>query len=465
MDGTSDNPGIIPRATEKIFETMQEKMESSPDVSYELLFAHVEVYNEKVYDLTSVDRKDMPLRQDKQGQIIVSNLADIPLGSFDDFETLYKKTRENRSTAATKLNIQSSRSHSVLRLTLVKKDKQTGTRTAQKLHLIDLAGSEDNRKTMNAKDRIAESANINKSLFMLNQVVYALNNRATNIPYRNSKLTRMLQNSLGGSASSMMITNISPSSFYYLDTMNALNMAQRTRKIKSKVVEEPPKSAPAHYEPTSRNRKPIKSSAKRKLLDDQLLWNEDNPPASPDFMRMGKNIKVSDIYSVATPNTKAGLIRAAMKSKALGKVRPPLFKKQKFDVKSKVDSNIKSKSKASSHSMRTDAENPIVELSSKTLVDEKENVLVESKAETIQKVALSSNQDRKAILSDTDKRMLQIMNSGNKDMIKSLNGIGDKRAEQILDNLRTGIFENVEQLRSVGITGKLLERIRSGISI
>jgi kinesin family protein 22 len=127
--------------------------------------------------------------------------------------------------------------------------RQGNTTRSSKLHLIDLAGSEDNRKTGNDRDRMIESGSINKSLFMLSQVVEALNNGQSNIPYRNSKLTRMLQDSLGGRAAALMITNIAPEMRFYLDTMkyesinqrsvhhlSSLNMARRTRQVVSKPI-------------------------------------------------------------------------------------------------------------------------------------------------------------------------------------------------------------------------------------
>ena len=136
-----------------------------------------------------------------------------------------------RSVAATKLNSRSSRSHAVLMVKVEKKEKSSGRTYHGKLHLIDLAGSEDNRRTANVGQRLKESGSINLSLFVLGKVVDALNSKSLRIPYRDSKLTRLLQDSLGGSATSVMVANISPAQSHYMDTYNALQFASKSRNI------------------------------------------------------------------------------------------------------------------------------------------------------------------------------------------------------------------------------------------
>ena len=113
-----------------------------------------------------------------------------------------------------------------------------------KLHLIDLAGSEDNRRTENAGVRLLESGNINKSLFVLGKVVDALNQHSARIPFRDSKLTRMLQDALGGKASAVMIANVSPSEVHYLETHNTLNFASKSKQITNRVTVSLADSAP-----------------------------------------------------------------------------------------------------------------------------------------------------------------------------------------------------------------------------
>ncbi|KAJ2890916.1 hypothetical protein GGI21_006012, partial [Coemansia aciculifera] len=143
----------------------------------------------------------------------------------------------NRRTASTKLNNHSSRSHAILTVQVQWQDDLSSGKTwCGRLHLIDLAGSEDNRRTENGKDRMAESSAINRSLFVLGQVVEALNTGSSRIPYRDSKMTRILQDSLGGESLGMMIVNVAPGEAFLQDTNNTLNFATKSRQVVNKPV-------------------------------------------------------------------------------------------------------------------------------------------------------------------------------------------------------------------------------------
>ena len=151
----------------------------------------MEIYNEKVYDLLSPNRDELCIREDLHHAISIPNLQEIEMTSVGQFKQIYEQGLRGISKGATKLNADSSRSHTILRVLV----ETAGTFLA-KLHLIDLAGSEDNRRTDNKGVRLKESGAINKSLFVLGQVVEALNNKSHRIPYRDSKLTRILQASI-----------------------------------------------------------------------------------------------------------------------------------------------------------------------------------------------------------------------------------------------------------------------------
>jgi kinesin family protein 22 len=166
MQGSEEEPGIIPRSIAQIMQ-MANDDESSVTVSY------LEIYNEKVYDLLQPKEQDLPIREDQNHNIFIPNLAEVPIQSVSDFEVAYQNGCKNRTVAATKLNARSSRSHAIL---VVKITRREGQKTLiGKLHLIDLAGSEDNRRTDNKGIRLKESNNINQSLFVLGKVVNALN--------------------------------------------------------------------------------------------------------------------------------------------------------------------------------------------------------------------------------------------------------------------------------------------------
>ncbi|KAI9536709.1 Kinesin-like protein kif22 [Dissostichus eleginoides] len=235
MMGSSNQPGVIPRAVREVFKMVNAKNEDE-GWDYSISMSYLEIYNEKVLDLLSPGSQDLPIREDKDKNILIPGLTHTTITSFSDFDKHFVPASLNRTTASTKINQRSSRSHAVLLLKVVRTQhapphrQQTG-----KLYLIDLAGSEDNRRTGNQGIRLKESGAINLSLFTLSKVVDSLNSStAVRVPYRDSKLTRLLQDSLGGSAHSVMITNIAPEYKFYFDTFGALNFASKSKLIVNK---------------------------------------------------------------------------------------------------------------------------------------------------------------------------------------------------------------------------------------
>ncbi|KAH9975366.1 P-loop containing nucleoside triphosphate hydrolase protein [Lactifluus volemus] len=235
MQGTRAEPGVIPRAVDALFSHKQKMNEC--DVS--LSMSYMEIYRDEVYDLL-VDRETapkLPVRENDAGQVFVANLSSIPIQDVTEFNKLYTYAsiaNKQRSVGSTLLNRASSRSHAIL--TLEVKLTQQDKLLTGKINLVDLAGSENNKLTGNDASRLQESAAINKSLSVLGQVVHALNQGATRIPYRNSKLTRILQDALGGSSVGLLICNLAPGLKFRQDTLNTLNFAVRTRNIENKPV-------------------------------------------------------------------------------------------------------------------------------------------------------------------------------------------------------------------------------------
>ncbi|CAG5135378.1 unnamed protein product, partial [Candidula unifasciata] len=250
MLGVMSDPGIIPRVVRSLFASIQAEKDASRDLGdvspqHTVTFSYMEIYNEKVQDLLS-GKQDLPIREDSNHNIFVAGLTEKTIDSFDTFKSHFEPASSNRTVAATKLNENSSRSHSILMLKVhcrLHKKQYTG-----KIYLIDLAGSEDNRRTGNQGIRLKESGAINKSLFVLGEVVDAINQNLPRIPYRNSKLTRLLQDSIGGSCQSVMITNIAPEPHYYYDTYCTLNFATKSKRIVNvstvNVKEDSPPSQP-----------------------------------------------------------------------------------------------------------------------------------------------------------------------------------------------------------------------------
>ncbi len=234
--------GMIPRLLSSIYRKSKAiEKNTDGDTTVEIALSYYEIYNDRVFDLFEPPEKrtptGLPIREAEGGKTVVVGLSEVACTTLKEFELLYDRANSNRSTGATKLNAQSSRSHAVLCVkVVVVGPNETRISTAS---AIDLAGSEDNRRTGNSKDRMVESASINKSLFVLAQCVEAISKKQQRIPYRESKMTRIL--SLGqNNGITVMILNLAPTRQYHLDTLSSLNFANRTKKIEVREVENEP---------------------------------------------------------------------------------------------------------------------------------------------------------------------------------------------------------------------------------
>ncbi|KAI3614956.1 microtubule motor [Moniliophthora roreri] len=232
MQGTKAQPGIIPRAVEALFN----KRKDYTQYQTTLAVSYMEIYKDEVYDLL-VNRDNapkLPVRENGAGMVFVANLSSHPLESVEEFNSIYSQATKNRSVGATNLNRASSRSHAVLTIEVTLVDSARNTTLKGKMNLVDLAGSENNKMTGNDATRMQESAAINKSLSVLGKVVHALNAGQSRIPYRESKLTRILQDALGGTSVGLLICNIAPGVKFRQDTLNTLNFATAAKKVENK---------------------------------------------------------------------------------------------------------------------------------------------------------------------------------------------------------------------------------------
>ncbi|XP_016010587.1 kinesin-like protein KIF22 [Rousettus aegyptiacus] len=232
MLGSPEQPGVIPRALMDLLQLTREEGAEGRPWTLSVTMSYLEIYQEKVLDLLDPASGDLVIREDCRGNILIPGLTQKPITSFADFERHFLPASRNRTVGATRLNQRSSRSHAVLLVKVDQRERLAPFRQREgKLYLIDLAGSEDNRRTGNKGLRLKESGAINTSLFVLGKVVDALNQGLPRVPYRDSKLTRLLQDSLGGSAHSILIANIAPERCFYLDTVSALNFAARSKEV------------------------------------------------------------------------------------------------------------------------------------------------------------------------------------------------------------------------------------------
>ncbi|XP_078695926.1 osmotic avoidance abnormal protein 3-like isoform X3 [Branchiostoma floridae x Branchiostoma belcheri] len=237
--------GIIPRAFEHIFESIA----VAEDTKYLVHASYLEIYNEEIRDLLGKDHKQkLELKEHPDRGVYVKDLSKHSVHNVPECERIMEMGWKNRSVGATLMNADSSRSHSIFTifLEMCSTDKEGETHLrAGKLNLVDLAGSERQAKTGATGDRLKEATKINLSLSALGNVISALvDGKSKHIPYRDSKLTRLLQDSLGGNTKTLMIACLSPADNNYDETLSTLRYANRAKNIKNKPrINEDPKDA------------------------------------------------------------------------------------------------------------------------------------------------------------------------------------------------------------------------------
>ncbi|KAI7925651.1 carboxy-terminal kinesin 2 [Pyricularia oryzae] len=229
----SSPDGMIPRATNMIYETIEQLKQKS--WTYTMEGSFVEVYNEELHDLLASERerRKLTIQHDEvRKQTTVVNCKTVHLDRPEKVETMLRQAQGNRSVAATKANERSSRSHSVFMLKLVGTNSATGERCEGTLNLVDLAGSERLKHSQAEGDRMRETQSINKSLSCLGDVIEALGRKGSSspgahVPYRNSKLTHLLQFSLGGNSKTLMFVMVSPLEAHLKETVTSLRFATK----------------------------------------------------------------------------------------------------------------------------------------------------------------------------------------------------------------------------------------------
>ncbi|KAK9078967.1 hypothetical protein SSX86_000636 [Deinandra increscens subsp. villosa] len=243
---SSDEQGLTPRVFERLFARISEEQNKNADkqLLYQCRCSFLEIYNEQITDLLVPAQRNLNIREDIKTGVYVENLTEESVCSIKDVTQLLKKGLSNRKTGATSINMESSRSHSVFTCVVESRCKSNDGLSSFKtsrINLVDLAGSERQKLTGAAGERLKEAGNINRSLSQLGNLINILaevsqSGKQRHIPYRDSKLTFLLQESLGGNAKLAMVCAISPAQSCKSETFSTLRFAQRAKAIKNKAV-------------------------------------------------------------------------------------------------------------------------------------------------------------------------------------------------------------------------------------
>ncbi|CAH0048761.1 unnamed protein product [Clonostachys solani] len=224
--------GVIPRIVEQIFASI---MTSPSTIEYTVRVSYMEIYMERIRDLLAPQNDNLPVHEEKNRGVYVKGLLEIYVSSVQEVYEVMRRGGAARAVSATNMNQESSRSHSIFVITVTQKNVETGSAKSGQLFLVDLAGSEKVGKTGASGQTLEEAKKINKSLSALGMVINALTDgKSSHIPYRDSKLTRILQESLGGNSRTTLIINCSPSSYNDAETLGTLRFGTRAKSIKNK---------------------------------------------------------------------------------------------------------------------------------------------------------------------------------------------------------------------------------------
>ncbi|XP_048590057.1 kinesin-like protein KIF13B isoform X2 [Nematostella vectensis] len=249
MMGAGEDKGIIPRLCVNLFRGISQN--DNHDITYKVEVSYIEIYNEKVRDLLCPrgGSASLRVREHKVMGPYVEGLTKLVVSSFEDIEAIMMEGNKSRTVAATRMNTESSRSHAVFNILLARTEYDHQTESigekVSKLSLVDLAGSERACKTGAEGDRLKEGSNINRSLVTLGQVISSLAEQSAGkhgkkgahfVPYRDSVLTWLLKDNLGGNSKTVMVATISPSADNYEETLSTLRYADRAKKIVNHAV-------------------------------------------------------------------------------------------------------------------------------------------------------------------------------------------------------------------------------------
>mmetsp|Transcript_617 Transcript_617/g.1071 ORF Transcript_617/g.1071 Transcript_617/m.1071 type:complete len:590 (-) Transcript_617:327-2096(-) len=234
--GRSDQElrGVTPRLIQAIFHQVYSQL--GGEVLYEIYASYIQIYMEKVSDLINPAKHKLEIYNSPDKNLWLTDATKTPVKNVKEVLEILELGAKNRVTAATNSNAESSRSHALLVLTIDKHQLQEGKMKSSQVYLVDLCGSEKVSKTGATDLRLKEAQTINKSLLSLGNVIQALVDKKKHVPYRDSKLTRLLQNSFGGNSITSLILCCSSNSYNSLETLSTLRFGDRANKVHNKPV-------------------------------------------------------------------------------------------------------------------------------------------------------------------------------------------------------------------------------------
>lgn len=510
MLGSPEQPGVIPRALMDLLQLTREQGAEGQPWALSVTMSYLEIYQEKVLDLLEPSSGDLVIREDCRGNILIPGLTQKPITSFTDFERHFLPASRNRTVGATRLNQRSSRSHAVLLVKVDQRERLAPFRQREgKLYLIDLAGSEDNRRTGNKGLRLKESTAINTSLFVLGKVVDALNQGSQRVPYRDSKLTRLLQDSLGGSAHSILIANIAPERRFFLDTVSALNFAARSKEVINRPFTNESLQPPA-MAPVKLSQKDLlgPSEAKKARGPEEEEVGSPEPPAASASQRLSPLQKLSNMNpamlerllsldrllgsqgsqgasTLSTPKRERILLMKTMEEKDL-EIKRLKMKQKELEAKVLAQEAVDAKEKENSLTMLQPLARRTVTVAKplKKAVVMPLQLIQEQAASPSAEIHILKKRGRKRKLDSLEpeepeekgkhswelqisselmalgrKKILDLLNEGSVRDLRGLQRIGQKKAQLIVGWRELhGPFSQVEDLERVeGISSKQME--------
>uniref|UniRef100_A0A8C2IBG9 Kinesin-like protein n=1 Tax=Cyprinus carpio TaxID=7962 RepID=A0A8C2IBG9_CYPCA len=334
MEGVRAVPelrGIIPNSFAHIFGHIAK---AEGDTRFLVRVSYLEIYNEEVKDLLGKDQMQrLEVKERPDVGVYIKDLSGYVVNNADDMDRIMTLGHKNRSVGATNMNEHSSRSHAIFTITIECSEKGVdGNQHVRmgKLHLVDLAGSERQGKTGATGQRLKEATKINLSLSTLGNVISALvDGKSTHVPYRNSKLTRLLQDSLGGNSKTMMCANIGPADYNYDETISTLRYANRAKNIKNKArINEDPKDALLRQfqKEIEELKKKLEEGTPRQF---QLCWRK---KVSPD--------KMVEMQAKIEEERKALEAKLDMEEEERNKARAELEKREKDLLKAQQEHHL-----------------------------------------------------------------------------------------------------------------------------